>query len=458
MTMLPSSRPARRALILSATLCAGMAVAAPARAQDREPAPEKPGAAPEETAEHVERRTQEIQKKAAPAVVEVRVTALPSRLPRIALPGLVLAPYRARDPERVEATAFFVTPDGHIVTTSDAVRSGSLFEVRFADGTLRDATLVGFDDPFRLAVLRTAAQDTSSALAAADDLEPGRRALGWVLGAPATSGASPLQITCVRAATRSDGLYDRYLTSSMSLAPGGAGSPLLSEYGNLLGMAVGTVANDAPAGANGTGGARSSLFVRGEDILRAVDQITKVGRVKRARLGVMLDGTSNRVDQLLPGGPAEIAGLREGDVVTKVAGVEVQSAAEISRALLRRKPGEAVAIDIHRGADDFVREIVLDEVAMPPLPATPPIEGAVVEMTMAWPQNVEGRRSITFIEVAKDSAIARAGVRVGDALVSVDGMDARRYMERHRIRPAEKAPAVLVVNREGEERTISIGR
>lgn len=424
--------------------CAALAL--PAFGQDADPGLDRA----------FERRTQEIKESAAPAVVSVTVITRASPLPRLAFPGLVVAP-DSQQPERIEGTGFFVASKNLLVTTRDLVADADRIEVRFVDGTVRDATLVGFDEPYRVAVLRTSAPERAAALPHAPRVEAGASTIGWFLGAVATQGtkspAIDVQVASVRPAPDQGALYDRFLYAPISIARGAAGGPLVGSDGNLLGMAVGSlVAREDPA----TTGVcvrlpRATLFVRGDDIADAARQIAATGSVERPMIGALMQGETNRIDTLLAGSPADAAGLREGDAIVGVSGLEIASVADLAHALMRRRVGDRVKLTIDRDGEKFTRCVQLAQYTPPEAPTRPLIDGTVIELST----DAKGDSVLTFIEVEGDSAAGRAGVRAGDRLISADGRSAYRFLQRHRHRPAILPPAKIEIERDGKPIEIS---
>jgi len=405
----------------------------------------------------VERRTQEIKDSAAPAVVSVTVTPRAYPLPRLALPGVVIAP-SAQQPDRVEGTGFFVASRGLLVTTFDLVADAARIEVRFCDGTVRDAALVGVDGPFRVAVLRTSAPAATATLPHAPRVEACESTIGWFLGASAGSDRSApsvdVQVATVRPAPEQGSVYDRYLYAPISIASGAAGGPLVGCDGRLLGMAVGSlVARDDAATPNVRMRLpRATLFVRGDDIANAATQIAANGVVERPMIGVVMDGDTNRIDTLFAGSPAESAGLAEGDTIVGLGALSIANFADLSRAMLRRRAGEPVKITVERGGERVTRCVTLAPFAEPPRPTRPPFEGAVIEISL----NAKGDRVFKFVEVREGSLVAKAGVLVGDRIVSVDDRSPWRFLQRHRARPSPVPPAKITVERDGHEREIAL--
>lgn len=405
----------------------------------------------------IERRTEELARAAGPAVVSVTAVVEETPAREIALPGLVvsLMPCPA---SRLEGTGFLVSAEGHVATTLEMARMDARFRVRFADGTSRAATLVGADEGFRVAVLKTTPPAEPTPFTAAADLEPGRRALGWFFGAPEDPARAMVQLVAVRAATSCEGVYDRYLTAPVPYVAGAAGGPLLSRDGSLLGMVVGWQRKHCAGPGEEPERSGAALFVRGADVLSAADQIVRLGRVRRARLGVLLLADTNRIEHVLPGGPAEAAGLAEGDLVVRIGTTDVARGSEVSQTLLRRRPGDRVRVDVRRGGAVVSAVVALDDVAMPALPTTPPVPGATLSVTPRLAESGDVEQVVRVARVDEGGAPHGAGVREGDQVVSVDGAEIAKFLARHRVRPAPRPPAEIVVLRDGETLALPIAR
>jgi len=413
-------------------VCAALAM--PAFAQD----------GPNEDTRAIERRTQQIRESAAPSVVSVRVTRRDCKLPRLAFPGVTIAPTGAPE-QRVEGTGFLVAGRGLVVTTRDVVCDAARIELRFHDGTLRDASLLGSDGPFCVAVLRTSAPDSAVPMPASPRVEVGRSTVGWLLGAPTGRASSPdVQVSLVRAAPEQGATYDRYLYAPVAIVRGAAGGPLVGEDGSLLGMAVGSLVarDDAPAANATVPFPRATLFVRGDDVAEAARQIAANGSVLRAMLGTLIECDSNRVGSVLPGSPAQAAGLAEGDAIVGIGSMTVANYADLTRALLRRRPGDRVKVTIERDGARFAKCVPLVKFEPPPEPSTPPVAGATIEVAGAD----TGDMTFTFSEVEPESPAAKAGAAVGDRIVAVDGMPPLRFLLRHRA-GVSQGPSRIVIRR-----------
>ena len=429
----------RASLPAGPLVCAALAL--PAYAQD--------DAAAE--ARRLERRTQEIKNAAAPSIVTVTVTTRVDPVPRLAFPGFVIAPSAAQA-EKIEGTGFFIASHGILVTTRELFADPGRIEVRLWDGTVRDADLVAVDRPFRLAVLRTSAPDGVSGLAHPPRVEADASTVGWFMSATPTID---VQIAQVRPAPEQGASYDRFLFAPIWLARGAAGGPLVGCDGRLLGMAVGSLVaggeRDSAPGVRART-TTATLFVRGDDVAEAARQIALNGFVERPMIGVTMQGDSNQVDMLMPGSPAESAGLVEGDAIVAVGTLPVESKADLSRVMLRRRVGEKVNLTIERDGARISREIRLAASHPSPAPTTPPIVGTVIEASTSE----KGDPVFTFVEVRAGSPAAKAGVVAGDKLLAVDGRCAARFLRRHQIRPAPLPPSKIEIERDGTARELTL--
>ena len=425
----------------SPLMCAALAL--PAFAQE-EPADE---------ARALEQRTQEIKEASSPAIVSVTVTPRTYDLPRLAFPGFSIAP-NPQQPQRIEGTGFFVASRGLLVTTRALVADAKHIEVRFCDGTTRDASLLGVDGPFRLAVLRTSAPAAATELPHSQRVEARFGTIGWFMGAQPASecgSAVDVQVASVRPAPERGATYDRFLYAPMSISRGAAGGPLVGCDGRLMGMAVGSLVARDTTGA-GSRLPHATLFVRGDDVAEAARQIAERGFVERPMIGAMMESDTNRIDALLPGSPAEESGLAEGDAIVAVGQVAIASFADLTRVLLRKRAGDPVRLTVDRGGERFIRSVTLAPYKTPSLPKEPPFPGAVVELSAGE----LGEWIFTFVEVETGSRLAKAGVEKGDRLVAVDSRPAWRFLQRHRARPQVPSPATIQIERAGQLREIAL--
>lgn len=130
--------------------------------------------------------------------------------------------------------------------------------------------------------------------------------------------------------------------------PGDSGGPVLDSSGNVMGV---TTFRPDTSGSRAVQGIAFALPA--DDVLIALQQFKDHGNVRYGYLGVSFSGIAPegggaRVDNVVGGSPAGVAGLQPGDVITGIGGVETPGYPEISRELHKRRPGDRVSIAYSR--------------------------------------------------------------------------------------------------------------
>ncbi len=289
-------------------------------------------------------------------------------------------------PSRSLASGVVIDARGHVVTTASAVRDCDAVSVRLADGREMPAILLGTDDAADVALLRLPVTDVPPI-----PLAPGNRDLvgQWVAAMGQAPGPHPRRsIGTVR--RRYDRPLASYLLITNPVFPGYGGGPILTERGELAGLVVGRLA-EAPADwtdASDNGG-EASFALAADDLRDLVAQIERYGRVRRGFLGVtMMQGEvvdaerpgdpfkiGVRVEEVVPGGPAQQAGLRPGDLVVGWNGETLQSPEDLRRRVESSAPGTIAALVWVRGEDRQDGRLVVgarpdDELLAAPVPPT----------------------------------------------------------------------------------------
>ena len=221
-------------------------------------------------------------------------------------------------------SGFVITPDGYVVTNSHVVSKASDLMVSLPDGRESAATLVGDDPDTDLAVIRLAAQvDDWCVLGDSGKVEVGQVAIA--IGSPygfqhtVTSGI----VSALGRSMRSQAgrLIDDVIQTDAALNPGNSGGPLVDSRGEVIGVNTAVI---LPA--------QGICFAIGANTARLVaGWLITEGRVRRARIGVAGENvpisrryvrhfglareSGVRVVQIERGGPAERAGLKEGDLL-----------------------------------------------------------------------------------------------------------------------------------------------
>jgi serine protease DegS len=292
--------------------------------------------------------------RSAPSVVNVyadRVVAEPSLPPQLEdLLGDMWPGYRQRV-ERSLGSGVILDTEGHIVTNNHVIDAASIIKVQLADGRVAEAKVMGRDADTDLAVLQIGLQNLPAmALGRSDTLRVGDVVLA--IGNPV--GLSQTVTQGIVSATGRGQLrvarFENFIQTDAAINPGNSGGALVNTAGELVGINTAIFARNA--GIEGIGFAIPVNLVRG-----VMEEIFKNGRVIRGWLGVKpQDLTPEQaralgapdggvlVDNLYVNSPALRAGLRPGDVITRLDDEPMQSAQEALSYVARLAPGATVRI------------------------------------------------------------------------------------------------------------------
>jgi S1-C subfamily serine protease len=277
-----------------------------------------------------------------------------------------LDPYSARVAHAFERVGPAVA---HIAAIDQEGRSRGIGSgvVVTPDGYLLTNTPVGYDPATDLAVLRLAvgglpfAEFGSSARLRVGQIVV---AIGNPLGFQATVTAGIVSALGRSLRSPSGRLIDSVIQTDAPLNPGNSGGPLVDGNGRVVGI------NTAMIGA-----AQGICFAIGIDTAADVAaRIMRDGRVRRSRLGIAAQGvpldprlarrlklaapSAAMVTDLVPGGPAERAGLAKGDIVLNFAGEAVRGVDDMHRLLTGERANTELSIEILRAGQLLTRTVV----------------------------------------------------------------------------------------------------
>lgn len=266
-----------------------------------------------------------------------------------------------------------VSADGYIVTNNHVVENASRIDVILPDRRTFKGKVVGTDPTTDLALVKIPGKELPIApLGNSDAVQIGE----WVLavGYP-LSLSSTVTAGIVSAKGRSIGILDRparnglsgvstavesFIQTDAAINMGNSGGALVNTAGQLVGINA--------AIASQTGSYTGYGFAIPVNLAKKIiNDFKQFGEVKRAYIGVSFSPPAVQ-DELLkkqgiepgaidgvyitdvqPGGAASSAGLKAGDVIQRIDGSEIESSAEFSERIARRRPGEKVKLEYLRG-------------------------------------------------------------------------------------------------------------
>jgi len=267
-------------------------------------------------------------------------------------------------------SGFIISQDGLVLTNSHVVRGATRIEVALQDGRRPDAVLVGEDPDTDLALLRVYAPNLKAVtLGQSRSLRVGQLvvAIGNPYGFQATVTAGIVSAVGRTMRSNSGRLLDEIIQTDAALNPGNSGGPLVNSRGEVIGVNTAVI---LPA--------QGLCFAIGIDTAKLVaGWLVRDGRVRRSFLG--LGGQNTRIHRRLvrhfqlshdsgvlvlqvePGGPAAVAGVREGDVLVEFAGQPIPGIDALHKLLSGERAGQANRLVVLRGAERLDLGIVAAE-------------------------------------------------------------------------------------------------
>ncbi|POR47114.1 Do family serine endopeptidase [Bosea psychrotolerans] len=317
---------------------------------------------------------------------------------------------------------------GLIVTNNHVVEHADEISVTLTDGRRFQAKRIGTDPDTDVAIIKVPAEDlVAIALGDSDKLEVGDYVVA--IGNPFGIGQTVTQ--GIVSALRRTGLgikgYEDFIQTDAPINPGNSGGALVSLRGELVGINTAIV---GPAGGNvGIGFAIPANMVR--DVM---DQLVKYGSVRRGRLGVVVQDLTHDlagamglatnqsgavIANVEAGSAAERAGLKVGDVITAIDKAPVRSASDLRNKIGLLRIGDVADLVLLRGGKSMV---VRASVAAP---VQKLIEGGqinpLLEGASFGPVTADkSTNGVQVISVQTGSKAARAGLRKGDIITSVN--------------------------------------
>ncbi|MDP0490266.1 MAG: trypsin-like peptidase domain-containing protein [Verrucomicrobiota bacterium JB023] len=342
-----------------------------------------------------------------------------------------------------------VTPEGHVVTNEHVIDGTLGIKVTLNDGRTYPARLIGQDSALDVAVLRIEGDGPFEPLTFGDSevVQPGE--MVFAIGNPFGLGETVTRgIISAKERSISDRQRDLFQTDA-AINPGNSGGPLVNLQGEIIGINVAIYSPDTEnRGFSGVG-----FSIPSNDVREVFQQILERGRPvrgflglsgqdlnQRVRFGLGYDGSNGvAIETVVPGSPAEEAGLRKNDVVISYEDESVTSLAQLISMIQRTRVNEEVEVGVwRRGEKHRLTAKVTDaeewEKDAEERARNTPLadEREVLERVGLKVRNLtvlermRGAQGVLAVEVAESGLAAGAGVQVGDLLLSVNG---QRTME-----------------------------
>ncbi|MGY4745204.1 trypsin-like peptidase domain-containing protein [Streptomyces sp. ATMOS53] len=302
-----------------------------------------------------------------------------------ALPSTVTIEAESSNGEGGTGTGFVFDTQGHIVTNNhvvaDAVDGGKV-TATFPDGKKYNAEVVGHAQGYDVAVikLKNAPSDLKPlALGDSDKVAVGDSTIA--IGAPfglsntVTTGIISAKNRPVASSdgTNSTSSYMSALQTDASINPGNSGGPLLDASGNVIGInsAIQSTGGGGLGGTTQSGSIGLGFAIPINQAKYVAQQLIKTGQPVYAKIGASVslqestggatitDKGANNAPAIESGGPADQAGLKPGDVITKLDDMVIDSGPTLIGEIWTHKPGDKVTITYERGGKSHTVDLTL---------------------------------------------------------------------------------------------------
>lgn len=313
--------------------------------------------------------------------------------------------------------------EGIIVTNNHVVEGGRKFTVDMTDGRIFDAVLIGTDKATDLAVLKIEATGLSQIeVVNSDSLRTGDLAfaVGYPLGLDQT-----LTMGVISGMGRS-GMGDRiedYIQTDAAVNSGNSGGPLLDSRGRLIGI------NTSILSGGGGGNDGIAFAVPSRILMYVVGQLRESGEVKRGTTGAILGSLNAQrsrdlglgivrgavIEDVAPGSSAEAAGLRRGDIVTRIQNRPVSNAGTVAATIGIAAPGTILEVVYLREGREGRASLAVE---------TPAVRSVTLGADVVMARGAAVRLAsdgLQVFSVEGGSALAAAGLQAGDLIRAVDG-------------------------------------
>ena len=270
--------------------------------------------------------------------------------------------------ESGSGSGFVLRNDGYVVTNNHvidaAVANDGTVEVVLSDGRRQIAEIIGRNVSYDVAVLRIDDEALPPLSAGESAVSVGDSVL--VIGAPlgydftVTTGIVSAVDRPVTVGEADDASYISAIQTDAPINPGNSGGPVIDGEGRFVGMAssMATLARAPGVGSIGLG-----FAIPARAVVRIAEEILATGSSRTPIMGITIDtsftGPGALIDTVVPGGAAEVAGLRPGDVILELAGRPVGDADELVVAIRDRLPGEEVPVEARRATRVFDTTVIL---------------------------------------------------------------------------------------------------
>jgi serine protease Do len=368
--------------------------------------------------------------------------------------------------QRGVGSGFVLSEDGYVLTNAHVVEGADEVTVTLTDRREFKAKVLGVDRRSDVGLLKVAATNLPTLrIGDSDKIRVGE----WVIaiGSPFNLD-NTVTAGIISAKARDTGEYLPLIQSDVAVNPGNSGGPLINLRGEVIGITsqIATLSG----GYNGI-----SFAVPIQEVIRVADQLKKTGHVTRGRLGVQISEVTRDVAAALglekargaevamvePGGPAEKAGIKVGDIILKFNGQPIETTRDLPRLVGASKVGSRGTVTIWRRGQQMDVQVTIVQLEDEKAPGgrdkpkkAPPGEVnalglGVTDLSVAQRRELKMEGGV-LVDGAAGRA-ASAGIQPGDVILQVDNTEIKNASQFNALvaKLDPKKSVALLVWREG---------
>jgi serine protease Do len=353
--------------------------------------------------------------------------------------------------QKASGSGVIFTEDGYIITNNHVVENADEINVTLPNKKSYKARVIGTDPSSDLAVIKIEGKGLPYLVYGnSDEAKLGQwvLAIGYPLNLDVTVTAG-----IVSAKSRSIGINGRngevrtpvesFIQTDAAVNPGNSGGALINTNGELIGI------NSAIASPTGSY-AGYSYAIPVNIVKKVVNDIVKFGTVQRAFIGIsyanenitdeqrkelgIKEGEGVYVTDVPEGGAAKIAGIKKGDIVTKVNGVNVTSGPELQEQVAKYKPGDKITLTYKRDGKESIANLTLkNKVGNTDLVKN----GSLIEKLGAELENIDKKVAVAneiaggvvVKKIKKEGLLANSKMQDGFVITSVNDREIKNLDE-----------------------------
>ena len=347
-------------------------------------------------------------------------------------------PQQEEEVPRGVGSGFIISQDGFVLTNAHVVDGASEVYVKLTDKREFKAKVIGADKRTDVAVLKIEGGKLPRVnIGDSDKIKAGE----WVIaiGSPFDL-ENTVTAGIISAKARDTGDFLPLIQTDVAVNPGNSGGPLINMRGEVIGI-------NSQIYSRSGGYMGISFAIPIDEAMRVVEQLRASGTVTRGRIGVVIGELSKEVAESIglgkaqgavvrkvePDGPADKAGIQDGDVILKFNGIPVEKSSDLPRIVGATKPGSKATVSVWRkgGARDLsinVAELESDKVAKKSDKKSKKEQVSnalgiyVSDLTDAQKKETSGG-GVVIDNVEGPSA--QVGLRPGDIILSMNNVDVK---------------------------------